>query len=291
MTPTTVGATRASRAAASSTNVRGQPALQRGGDRTGQVDQRPGRPGRPPPPGGGQPGQDADRRPPPPRGPPTPPPASAAGGSRPAARCVPAATSPSGPAATTAAVTTPATGHTSEATAAATATTAADQFGGVDRPPPGGEPRARPGQVVLALGHPQPTEPGRDAGRHAGGHGDPGQALVMATGRRVERPGVDGRRHGRRPAAGASRQADEDGPHAARPGASVGVRWPTPGSTDSVGVREERRRPARPPPPAPRCRRPPTPGRPGSRSRPCRRRTARPAGATKTSRITPLAAR
>ena len=49
---------------------------------------------------------------------------------------------------------------------------------GVDPPPATGEPGHRSGQVVLALGHPEPPEAGGHTGGHAAGHGDPGQAVM-----------------------------------------------------------------------------------------------------------------
>ena len=119
-----------------------------------------------------------------------------------------------------------------------------DHVGRRRPPPPAGEPEHRPGQIVLPLGHPQPPEPGGHAGHDAAGDGEPGHAVVEAGqvhGHHRRCPAGSAQRE---PAIGSSPAGAGCGPglSASRPstarrsrsGASVGSRWPMPGSVTSV---------------------------------------------------------
>ena len=147
-------------------------ALQRGRGQAGQVDQQRYAQGGHHGQRGGQPADDPDHHDHHLEQRPTPPPTSGGGGSRPAARSVPAARAravrrpPPGPPPPRS------TATTATPPRPTSATTASAPLAGVDAPPPDGEPGHRPGQVVLALGHPQPPRARR-------GHRPPTQQATV----------------------------------------------------------------------------------------------------------------
>ena len=167
---TTRGATRRRRADGPPHVRPGQPALQGCREGTRQVDEcghrqrRRGRSHR------ALPRQRSRPRWHRPRGPPTPAPRCATGGSTPRGRSVPATTGRLGPSATTAAVANARGRPTRREHQTGDGDDEPDEVEGCRRPPPQREARHGVDDIVLTLGHPQPTGPGQRDRHHADGH-------------------------------------------------------------------------------------------------------------------------